>query len=180
MHSRPVFRVASALAEAGIATLRFNFRGVGTSTGVFDDGVGEREDARAAVEWMAARYPDLPLLAGGFSFGAVVGLDVGAEDDRVVAMIAAGLPVDRPGFRISKALTARKPLLVVQGSDDEFGTPSRVAECLKSLGPLLTVDAVPGADHLFTEQTAELMASVTRYLTSPLALGLFPGTGGGK
>ena len=176
MHSRPVFRVAQALADAGIAALRFNFRGVGGSTGAFDNGVGEMDDARAAIEWVAARYPGLPLVVGGFSFGAAIGLSAGAEHPRVVALIGAGVPVDRLGYDFTAAIGALKPILVVQGSEDEFGSPGRVARHFARLGPLLTLDTIHGADHLFTGRTAELMASVTRYLRSPIALGLFPAT----
>jgi len=97
MHTKAVYRSAQALVDAGLVALRFNFRGVGASTGSHDEGVGERDDARAALAWLESAYPGLPVVAGGFSFGSMVGLTVGAEDPRVVALLGMGLPVERSG-----------------------------------------------------------------------------------
>ena len=85
MHNKVVFRLAAALVEHGIPALRFNFRGVGRSTGSYDEGRGEADDVRAALAALAARYPGVPLLLAGFSFGAWVGLPVGCADPRVTA-----------------------------------------------------------------------------------------------
>ena len=90
MHFKVVFRAAKALQSAGLAVLRFNFRGVGRSEGVHDHGSGEQEDARAALREMQDRFPGLPLLLGGFSFGSAVALRVAARDERVRAVFALG------------------------------------------------------------------------------------------
>ena len=71
MHTKAVYQGAKALARIGCAVLRFNFRGVGASEGAFDSGEGEKDDFRAALDYMAARYPGVPLWAAGFSFGVV-------------------------------------------------------------------------------------------------------------
>jgi alpha/beta superfamily hydrolase len=74
MHTKAVFQGAKGLARIGCAVLRFNFRGVGLSQGTSEEGRGELEDFQAALDWMAARYPGLPLWAAGFSFGAWVAI----------------------------------------------------------------------------------------------------------
>ncbi|MEX2048742.1 MAG: alpha/beta fold hydrolase [Gemmatimonadota bacterium] len=167
MHTKAVYRAAQALVDAGLAALRFNFRGVGSSTGSHDEGLGEREDAVAALDWLEARYPGLPLVAGGFSFGSMVGLTVGATDPRVVALLGMGLPVDRSGssarYDYGFLADVTKPTLVVQGENDEFGSGARVAEHLAPLGPHVTLVRVPGSDHFFTDRLDELRAAVLGY-----------------
>jgi pimeloyl-ACP methyl ester carboxylesterase len=93
MHFKVVFRAAKALQSGGLAVLRFNFRGVGRSEGVHDHGTGEQEDARAAMFEMQDRFPGLPLVLGGFSFGSAVALRVAARDARVRAVFALGYPL---------------------------------------------------------------------------------------
>ncbi len=91
MHFKVVFRVAKALQAAGCAVLRFNFRGVGRSEGTFDDGRGEQDDARAALDEVERRFSELPLMVGGFSFGSVVALHVGRQDERRLDEVQAAV-----------------------------------------------------------------------------------------
>jgi len=164
MHTKAVYRAAQALNEVGLVTLRFNFRGVGASTGTHDDGVGEREDARAALDWIAARYPGAPLLAGGFSFGSLVALAVGAADERVTALLGLGLPLMRDErYDFSFLADVAKPVLVVQGEHDEFGSGEHVAGVLTPLGSHITLVRVPGSDHYFTDRVQELQSAVRAY-----------------
>ena len=93
LHNKVVFRLARAARRSGAAVLRFNFRGVGASSGSFDDGMGEQDDLRSALAYMSERYPGLPLMAGGFSFGSRVGLRVVCQDARIERFVAAGTPV---------------------------------------------------------------------------------------
>ena len=93
MNNNVVYRVAKALNDRATAVLRFNFRGVGRSTGSYGEGVAECEDAQAALDFMAARYPGLPLWMAGFSFGARVGLVTGIRDPRVSRLLGVGLAV---------------------------------------------------------------------------------------
>jgi uncharacterized protein len=166
MHTKAVYRAAQALNEAGLVALRFNFRGVGTSTGSHDEGIGEREDARAALDWLEARYPELPMIMGGFSFGSMVGLSVGSEDDRVVGLLGMGLPVEMDRYEYSYLADADKPVLVVQGERDEFGPGEVVAATLGDLGPTITLVRVPDADHYFTGHLEELKDAVRGYYAS--------------
>ena len=82
MHNKVVYRAAKAALSLGFATLRFNFRGAGNSVGTFTGGDGERQDVRAALDYLTARFAALPVCLIGFSFGAWVGLAVGAADVR--------------------------------------------------------------------------------------------------
>ena len=164
MHTKAVYRAAQALSEAGLVALRFNFRGVGTSTGSYDEGVGEQEDLSAALDWLSARNADLPIVAGGFSFGSRVALTVGATDPRVVALLGMGLPVDLDErYDFSFLADAGKPVLVVQGENDEFGAGEAVEAALAPLGAHVTLVRVPGADHYFTDRLDELRAAVRGY-----------------
>src|SRR6476620_4492866 len=83
MHTKAVYQGAKALARIGCEVLRFNFRGVGTSEGAWDEGRGEMDDFRAALDVMRSRHPDVPLWAAGMSFGAWIALTAGAEDSSV-------------------------------------------------------------------------------------------------
>ena len=92
MHNKVVFKVAQALHALNIPALRFNFRGVGHSTGTYDEGRGELDDVRFALDFLSRRYPSIPVIVAGFSFGSYVGLRVGASDDRVQALTGLGVP----------------------------------------------------------------------------------------
>ena len=120
MHNKVAYRAASGLIDAGLATLRFNFRGVGASTGEHDDGDGEKEDVTDALKFLAENYPNQPITLAGFSFGSRVGSEVGIDDERVVRLISIGTPVDKYDFSFMK--NVRKPILFVHGDSDEFGT----------------------------------------------------------
>ena len=149
MHTKAVYRAAQALNDAGLVTLRFNFRGVGASTGSFDEGIGEREDLEAALDWLEGEYPKLPLFVGGFSFGSMVALSVGVDDERVVALFGLGLPVDMDAYDYSFLERTEKPILVVQGENDEFGSGEAVSKLLDALGTHITLVRIPGSDHFF-------------------------------
>src|ERR1041385_7136937 len=92
MRNKVVHRVARGARRAGAAVLRFNFRGVGGSSGEYDGGIGEQDDFRAALTYLAEKIPGLPLNAAGFSFGARVSLQASCSDPRVDLVIAVGLP----------------------------------------------------------------------------------------
>src|SRR6185436_7531261 len=94
-HFKVLFRAAKTLQRFGVAVLRFNFRGVGRSEGIHDDGRGEQDDVRAALSEMQRRFPGLPLVLGGFSFGAAMALMVGVADERTRALVALGYPITK-------------------------------------------------------------------------------------
>ena len=126
MHTKAVYRATKALARIGCAVLRFNFRGVGSSEGTWDEGPGELDDFRAALDVMAARYPDAELWTAGFSFGSWVALTVGALDDRVRVLIGIAPPLDRYDFSVVAKST--KPKFFIQGELDEICPLKRMYE----------------------------------------------------
>jgi alpha/beta superfamily hydrolase len=154
MHTKAVFRATKALAKIGCAVLRFNFRGVGGSEGTWDEGPGELEDFRAALDVLAARYPDTELWAAGFSFGSWVALTVGALDDRVRVLIGIAPPIDRYDFSAVRVST--KPKFFVQGSMDEICPLKRLYEFYSQLPEPKELAVIDGASHLFEGMVTEV------------------------
>ena len=161
MHTKAVFRAAQALADVKIAALRFNFRGVGTSTGVYDQGFGEKEDVRAALDWLDERHPGLPLVAGGFSFGSMVALSAAADDQRVVALFGLGLPIRMYDYRFLADVA--KPILIIQGEEDEFGSGPDIEPLVAGLGSHVTLARIAGGDHYFEGHIDEMKAALSQY-----------------
>ncbi len=169
MHFRLLFRVARALREEGFAVLRFQFRGVGRSEGVYDEGRGERADARAAVDFLARELPRIPLLLGGFSFGAATALRAGAKDERVRALLLMGLPVGV--FEdLDPESPAGRPVLFVQADNDEFGDARAIERFAASCPEPKRLVIVPDSDHLFTDRLDEVAQTVSDWVRS----GAFP------
>jgi alpha/beta superfamily hydrolase len=159
MHFKVVFRAAKALQSAGLAVLRFNFRGVGRSEGAHDHGTGEQEDARAALFEMQDRFPGLPLVLGGFSFGSAMALRVAARDARVRAVFALGFPLDREEGRVPLE-EVRQPRLFVQGESDEFGAGEALRARVEALPPPRVLVVVAGADHFFDGRLDALQGAI--------------------
>jgi alpha/beta superfamily hydrolase len=159
MHFKVVFRAARALQHAGLAALRFNFRGVGRSEGVHDDGRGEQDDVRAALGEAARLFPGLPLVCGGFSFGSSMALHAGCGDARVGALFALGFPLSMvPDTAFLDACPT--PRLFVQGENDEFGPGPSVAALVERLPEPRQLVIVPGSDHFFTGHLDEVQEAV--------------------
>lgn len=162
MHNKVVFRAASALNDAGLTTLRINFRGVGQSSGEHDEGRGELEDVRAGLQYLAEKFPSLPITLCGFSFGARVGLEVGIVNDRVRDLISIGTPLDKYDFGFME--TCAKPILFVHGANDEFGAVARVQDLVERLrqhNAAVELKIIDDADHFFTGHLDELKQAIT-------------------
>jgi len=162
MHNHATYRLARAVRAAGGHSLRLNFRGVGRSAGAYDHGRGEADDAAAGLALLAARWPDLPRLACGFSFGAHAAIAAGLRDPGVGGLLLAGLVVvkrdDVPRDLAALHDTPRR-VAVVQAEHDEFGAPEAVRAALAgSAGERLLVP-VAGASHLFDGRLDELQAA---------------------
>jgi alpha/beta superfamily hydrolase len=158
MHTKTIYQAAKALARIGCVVLRFNFRGVGRSAGAFDQGNGEREDFRAALDFVTAHYAGVPVWAGGMSFGSWIALTVGAEDPRVSALLGIAVTVNRYDF--SAVAASSKPKFFIHGERDEICSVKDVREFYaRSQEPkeLVVIDA---ADHLFDGRVGEVADAI--------------------
>ncbi len=167
MHFKVVFRAAKALQAQGLAALRFNFRGVGRSEGAHDHGVGEQDDVAAALGELERRFPGLPLVLGGFSFGSAMALRVAARDARPAAIFALGLPV--ASMRDTSFVSAvTRPRLFVQGENDRFGGRETITAFVQGLPGPRQLQVIDDSDHFFTGHLDALQGTIQSWAaTSP-------------
>jgi uncharacterized protein len=157
MHNKVVYRLARGLRKTGCAVLRFNYRGVNLSQGEYGHGFGETDDARAALAELRRRYPDLPLLTAGFSFGSRIALRLAAGDPGidqtaetgVQRTIAAGFPTKYSDREF--AYEVRVPKYFVQSTHDEHGPRPELTQFFDSLSQPKQLDWVESVDHFFKD-----------------------------
>lgn len=164
MHNKVVFKVAQTLQAQHIPVLRFNFRGVGHSTGTYDEGRGEMEDVRFALEFLSRRYPGLPIILAGFSFGAYVGIKVAVMDDRVQAIIGLGVPTRM--FEGDTLQGCHKPKLFIHGTNDELASYEMAKQWFEHVPAPKSMIAIPGADHFFQNCLDEVQAVIVGFVNS--------------
>jgi alpha/beta superfamily hydrolase len=162
MHFKVIFRAAKALQAHGAAVLRFNFRGVGRSEGIHDQGRGEQEDVKAGLREMETRFPKLPLILGGFSFGSAMAARVAPTDSRVRAVMILGYPITRVDSTANLAAIAR-PRLFVQGGDDVFGSGEAMRNLVAPLPEPKRLVVIEGADHFFTGRLDDLQSAISSW-----------------
>ena len=173
MHNKVVFRAAAALNDAGLATLRINFRGVGQSTGKHDEGRGELEDVGAGLQYLVATFPQQPITLCGFSFGARVGLEVGNADERVRNLISIGTPLNKYDFAF--LANCRKPILFVHGNRDEFGDLSRLRALVDQIrlnNAKVELKVIKESGHFFEGHLDELKQEITNWARRQLDIQL--------
>jgi alpha/beta superfamily hydrolase len=154
MHTKVVFQGAKALTRIGCVVLRFNFRGVGRSGGAWDEGRGELDDFRAALDYMAGQHPGLEMWAAGFSFGSWVAATVGASDDRICALTLIAPPVNKYDFGEVQAST--KPKFIIHGEADELIPLKAVRQFYAELQDPKELVEIDRANHLFDGQASEV------------------------
>jgi alpha/beta superfamily hydrolase len=171
LHNKVVFHTMKALNSFGYPVLRFNFRGTGLSQGEHDNGIGEVDDVRAALDWLDREF-HLPLVFAGFSFGAAVGLRAASSDSRVEALIAVGTPVtpvaadtEMPrNYTYEFLRDCAMPKLFVSGARDQFGPKAKLEELIASVPEPKKFVLIEGADHFFEGRLRELRETIEAWV----------------
>lgn len=153
MTNKVTHTVAKSFAEIGVTTLRFNFRGVGASSGEFDQGVGEVDDLLAAVDWLQARFPEAPLWLAGFSFGSYVALS-GQARAKAERLLLVAPPVAMFNFPSEGGVEI--PWMVIQGSEDEIVDSAQVSAWVQQQANAPEYCWMEGVGHFFHGQLVEL------------------------
>jgi alpha/beta superfamily hydrolase len=147
MHNKVVYRMARGFRRSGCVVLRFNYRGVNLSQGVYDGGRGEADDARAALTWLREEYPQLPFTLAGFSFGSRIVLKLGCQTQDARRIVAVGFPtvyIDR-----SYLLGCTVPRIFVHSTNDEHGPRADFENMYAELAPPKELHWVEAEDHFF-------------------------------
>jgi len=172
LHNKVVFHTMKALNSFGFPVLRFNFRGTGLSQGEHDHGIGEVEDARAALDWLDAEF-HLPMVFAGFSFGAAVGLRAACADDRVRALVGLGMPVapevaetgeEACVYDFDFLRTCASPKLFVSGARDRFGPRAKLEALVAAVPEPKKLVVIEGADHFFEGRLRELREAIETWI----------------
>jgi uncharacterized protein len=179
LHNKVVFHTMKALNSFGFSVLRFNFRGTGLSQGEHDQGKGEIDDVRAALDWLDAEF-HLPLIFAGFSFGAAVGLRAAYDDARVSALIGVGTPVApvAAGAEAPRVYTfdflrdCTKPKLFVSGGRDQFGPRAGLEALIASVPEPKKLVMIDGADHFFEGRLHELREAIAAWVKDNVSVSL--------
>lgn len=160
MTNKVIHTVARAFNELGVPTLRFNFRGVGKSTGSFDEGRGETDDALAAIAWGRQRWPAAKLWLGGFSFGGVIALRA-AQTTAPSLLVTVAPAVTRLGIADIKVPDC--PWLLVQGAVDDVVATQSVVDWVATLAPAPALKLIPEAGHFFHGKLHEVRDAVVGF-----------------
>lgn len=154
MHNKVVYRAAAGLLEAGLAALRFNYRGVGNSTGTHDEGRGEMDDIRTALEYLNEHYPNEEITFAGFSFGSRFGLETVLDDARVPRLISIGTPAEKYDYSFLKACD--KPILFIHGDQDDIAPLEPAREIYDQLTCEKEMMVFENCGHFFDNHLPQL------------------------
>lgn len=169
MHNNVVSALIERFQREGHATLRFNFRGVGRSTGSHDQGRAEQDDVKAAVGHLLSAHPCQTIVVAGYSFGAFVGLQAGAADPRVHKLIGVALPVASRDPAFLKSVT--KPKLLISGDRDDYCPLPKLESVFAGLSEPKSLALIKGADHFFSGFEEEIATVAARFLGEGPAAG---------
>ncbi len=171
LHNKVVFHSMKALHSFGFPVLRFNFRGTGLSRGEHDNGRGEVDDVRTALDWMDAES-HLPLVLVGFSFGAAVGLRAACPDPRVRAVAGLGLPVaatPQREYDFGFLQTCLKPKLFLSGAFDPYSPTRQLQSLVETLPEPKRMVIISGADHFFEGQLPRMREALESWIGETVA-----------
>ncbi|MBL6749478.1 MAG: alpha/beta hydrolase [Nevskia sp.] len=167
MSNKVVHALAAAALKAGLAAMRFNFRGVGASQGTFDDARGETDDAVAVAGWLRTHFPGLPLVLSGFSFGAYVSLKAAAQV-HPAAQVSISIPFGRYVDQAAPPTHPGCPWLAVHSVDDDVVSWAETRAELLRYQPPPTIVELDGAGHFYHGRIGELQDIVLPFLQQSL------------
>lgn len=172
MNDRITQTLYKTFVRRGFATLRFNFRGVGRSQGVFDNGIGELSDAASALDWVQSIHPEAQTTwVAGFSFGAWIGMQLLMRRPEIRGFISVAPPANMYDFTFLAPCPSSG--IIVNGTGDEIVTSASVVKLVEKLrtqrGITVHHDEIPRANHFFEHEMEQLMKSVDNYLDMRLA-----------
>jgi uncharacterized protein len=165
LHNKVVYHAMKTFQSLGLPVLRFNFRGAGLSEGTHDNGHGEKDDLRAALDWLEREF-SRPILFAGFSFGSSVGLRTCCGDPRVRGMAALGLPVSAGGreYHYRFLRDCGQPKLFISGTGDQYGPQAAVEAVVAAAAPPAELVFVPGADHFFAGKLESMQQALRSWI----------------
>jgi uncharacterized protein len=166
MQNKVVHTLARAAQDCRVASLRFNFRGVGASAGSHDNAVGESEDAVAISDWCRGELGATRQWSFGFSFGSFVAFRLAAARDSEL-LVTVAPPVQR--FDFATLEVPRCPWLVIQGDRDELVDHEAVRSWTRSVTPAPEVRILAGAEHFFHGRLTEMRTELGRWLAARMA-----------
>lgn len=162
MHNKVVTTLHKAFELHDAVTLRFNYRGVGQSEGVYDNAVGECDDLRAVIAWGQQQFPQLPIWLGGFSFGAYIAARVANDDQLAERLVTIAPAIDHYSFEDLNQI--RCPWLVVHGDQDEVASFATVEQWAQHPPSPLEFVVMSGAGHFFHRRLVELREIIVGWL----------------
>ncbi len=161
MHNKVVYRLARGLRKAGCVVLRFNYRGVNLSEGVYDEGLGETDDARTALQELERRYPQLPPMVAGFSFGSRVALRLSSQQKALRRVFAVGFPTRLPDQAYVDGVTI--PKYFIQSTNDIYSPREQMEEFFPTIPEPKQLRWVEAKDHFFAGALDELESTVEEF-----------------
>ena len=187
MNNRVIYQMYHCFVRRGFSVLRFNFRGVGRSQGVYDEGIGELSDAAAALDWLQSANADAPQCwIGGFSFGAWIGMQLLMRRPEISGFISVAPPANIYDFSFLAPCPSSG--LILQGNKDDLVPEPSVAKLVEKLsqqrGIVIDYRIIDGANHFFHERLDHLNDHIDDYLDAalgePEAAEAAAGTKGGR
>jgi hypothetical protein len=165
MHDTVVETLDDVARRHGFATLRFNFRGVGESTGHFDSGAGEVDDLLAALAWMRDRVGAMPVWLAGFSFGSNVVWRAIERAGDVAGVLLVAPPVTMMDFS-ARPPTSGLAVTLIAGDRDDYVDAADLGRWAANASPSANVEIIAGADHFFSGRYSELAKAADRTLAA--------------
>lgn len=160
MHNKVVHRLARGLRNSGCVVLRFNYRGVNLSEGEYDHGAGEIDDAHTALTELVSRYPNVPVLGAGFSFGSRIVLHLARREQQIQRVMVVGFPTKYPNREYVYEVS--QPRYFVQSTNDEFGPKPELQIFYDTLAQPKHIDWIESTDHFFKDNLEGLQQVVER------------------